>query len=740
MPATRHLLIAVLVTGPSAVSAADPRGDHFESRVRPALIESCVRCHGPEKASGGLRLDSREAILRGGESGPAIVVGKPSESLLLKAIRREKDLAAMPPKEPLKADAVVAFERWVREGAVWPASAAPIRSARHWAFEPVRAVSPPDGIAATPIDAFILAKLREKGLTPVGPADKLTLIRRATFDLTGLPPTPAEIDAFLADSSPDAFAKIVDRLLSSPRYGEKWGRQWLDVVRYADTAGETADFPVPDAWRYRNYVIAALNADTPYDQFIREQLAGDILAARLPANAPPDRYAELITATGYLAVARRFGFDVQKDHFLTIEDTIDTVGKSLLGLTIGCARCHDHKYDPVSAADYYALYGIFESTRYPHPGCEKDKSPHDSIPLVPPAELAEKREAFRMLVGAAAGTRVDAMLARSVPHAYAVAEGSPHDAQLQKRGDPDSRGDAIPRRFLTVLGGQKLPPSSGSGRLALAGWLTDPKNPLTARVMVNRIWQGHFGTGLVATPNDFGTRGSPPTHPELLDWLSARFVASGWSVKTLHRQIMLSDAYQRSAAMNPVNLKADPGNADLWRFPRRRLTAEEIRDAMLAVSGDLDPTPGGPHPFPDPKGWGFTQHNPFAAVYDTNRRSVYLMTQRIKRHPFLALFDGPDTNASTAARQTTTVPTQALYFLNDPFVHARAESLAGRLLKLPDEAARVDFACRVLYGRPADDRDRAIARRFVADSPDSKPAWATWVRVLFAGNEFVYID
>jgi hypothetical protein len=735
----RALFSLLLVVGATHVRAADPKADHFESKVRPVFVEFCVRCHGPEKASSGLRLDTRKDLLEGGSAGSAIVAGKPDESLILKAARRVKGVAAMPPDKPLKAEAVAALEQWIRDGAEWPAESAPIRTAKHWAFEPVRAQEPPTA-ASHPIDAFILAKLREKGLKPVGPADKLTLLRRVTFDLTGLPPTPEEIEAFLSDSSPDAFRKVVERLLASPRYGEKWGRYWLDVVRYADTAGETADYPVPDAWRYRNYVINAFNADKPYDRFITEQLAGDILASQLPPGTNDERYAELITGTGYLAVARRFGFDVLADHFLTIEDTIDTFGKSFLGLTIGCARCHDHKYDPISAKDYYALYGIFESTRYPHPGCEKDKSPHDFVSLLPATRMSERANTLRGLVGAPIGIKVDRVVAKTTPQAYAVWEGSPHDAQIQNRGDPNARGPAVPRRFLTVLGGQSLSPNSGSGRLALAGWVADPKNPLTARVMVNRIWAGHFGTGLVATPNDFGTRGTIPTHPELLDWLAFQFVKNGWSIKELHRIIVTSEAYQRSAAADEGNVKTDPGDSYLWRYPRRRLNAEEIRDAMLAVSGDLDTTPGGPHPFPDSKTWGFTQHGPFSAVYETNRRSVYLMTQRIKRHPFLALFDGPDPNTSTASRQSTIVPTQALFFLNDPFAHARAESLAVRVLKLPDDKTRVEYVCRLFFGRPAREKDLAIAGRFLTNEGDRKATCAAWLRVLFASNEFLYID
>jgi cytochrome c553 len=728
----------LLAAGVSHLQAADAKGDHFESLVRPVLVEKCVRCHGPEKSSGGLRLDSRKAMLQGGDSGPAIVEGKPAESLLLKAVRREKGVEAMPPDKPLKAEAVAALEQWVRDGATWPETAAPVRVERHWAFEPVRRIEAPAGLSSHPVDAFILAKLREKGLKPVHRADRLTLLRRATYDLTGLPPTPAEIEAFLEDDSADAFVKVVERLLASPHYGEKWGRHWLDVVRYADTAGETADFPVPDAWRYRNYVINAFNVDRPYDEFIAEQLAGDIIAsARL---MPDDRRAELITATGYLAVARRFGFDVHADHFLTLEDTIDTFGKSFLGVTIGCARCHDHKYDPITARDYYALYGIFESTRYPHPGCEKEKAPRDRVPLVPIEKVQAAVKGLPAVVGAAAGTKADSLVTRATPHAYAVWEGNPHDAHLQKRGDPNSRGEAVPRRFLTLLGGQKLPPNSGSGRLELAKWVADAANPLTARVMVNRIWAGHFGTGLVATPNDFGTRGLSPSHPELLDYLAGRFVKDGWSIKQMHRLIMLSETYQRAASVEPMNMQADPADRYLWRFPRRRLTAEEIRDTLLVVSGDLDPTPAGPHPFPDPKSWGFTQHAPFSAVYETNRRSVYLMTQRLKRHPFLALFDGPDPNASTPGRQTTIVPTQALFFLNDPFAHARAESLASRLLKLPDERSRVDQACLLLYGRPARETDRAIARRMLEGKKDDRAAYAAWLRVLFASNELVFID
>ncbi len=553
-----------------------------------------------------------------------------------------------------------------------------------------------------------------RGLTPVGLAERGALIRRASFDLLGLPPAPDEVEAFLGDTSCVAYEKLIDRLLASPHYGERWGRHWLDVVRYADTAGETADFPVPDAWRYRNWVIAAFNHDLPYDQFLREQLAGDLLAAQLP----PDQRHDLTVATGYIAIARRFGFDTVADHHLTIEDTIDVLGKSVLGLTIGCARCHDHKYDPISAADFYALYGIFDSTRYPFPGCEKTRMPKDMIAL-PSTGLA-----------------------------YAVTEAKPHDVAIHQRGDPKTPGEVVPRRFLELFGGQPVAaPAKTSGRLQLADWLTGPAGPLAARVMVNRIWQHHFGAGLVKTPSDFGTRGEPPSHPALLDFLARRFIESGWSVKAMHRLIMTSDAYRRSSGFHEANARIDPENVALWRFARRRLSAEEIRDTLLAVSGDLDRTPGAAHPFPDVKTWQFTQHSPFAARYDHNRRSVYLMTQRIKRHPFLALFDGPDANASTGIRHTTTVPTQSLYFMNDPFIHAQANSLATRLLRLENDDARLERAYRLFFGRLPSIRDREVNRRFLDDtlretkrSDGLRSAWAAWLRVMFASNEFVCVD
>ena len=384
---------------------ADERDDFFEGRIRPVLVGTCFRCHGGAKTSGALRLDSREALLKGGESGPAIVSGNPRQSLLVQVIEHREGVAAMPPEKgkALRPDQIADFSAWIQGGAAWPARSAKFATSRHWAFEPVRTVTPPvvqdKSWVKTSVDAFIRAKQELAGVHPAPLGDKGTLLRRATLDLTGLPPTPAEAEAFLRDSSPGAFASVVDRLLRSPAYGERWGRHWLDVARYADTAGETADYPVPTAWRYRNYVIHAFNTDKPYDAFVREQIAGDILAH----EGPPELFAERVTATGYLALSRRFGFDSENYHHLTIQDSIDTLGQTVLGLSLGCARCHDHKFDPVSMRDYYALYGIFDSSRYAFPGSEQKNRVRSMVPLVPPAESGPKWLAFETQISTLAG-------------------------------------------------------------------------------------------------------------------------------------------------------------------------------------------------------------------------------------------------------------------------------------------------------------------------------------------------
>jgi hypothetical protein len=796
---TLALLLLVLSAQAGRAGPSAPEEEtFFEVKVRPVLLDTCFRCHGGEKTSGGLRVDSRASLLKGGDGGPVLVPGRPDDSRLIQAIRHRPgaDLR-MPPRRRLPESTVSDLEAWVRRGAYWPASASgqtPATPAeRHWAYRPVRKVEPPpdpSGWAAGPVDDFIAAGLRARGLRPAPPADKRTLLRRVTFDLVGLPPTPEEIAAFLGDASLDAYARVVDRLLASPHYGERWGRHWMDVVRYADTAGDNADYPVPEAARYRDYIIDSFNADRPYDAFVREQLAGDVLAR----GGPPGRYAEQVVATTYLALSRRYLTAPYEAWHLTLEDVIDTTGRAFLGLTLRCARCHDHKYDPVTRADYYALYGIFASTQFPYAGSEEFasmKKPREHfVPLAPAAEtsaalatrgrqLDEVRAALGRLEKSGPREKVEALraglrtlertnLPPDVPGAYAVCEGKPVDVPIQLGGDPDRPGPVVPRgvpKFLAGKASFAIAPGS-SGRLELARWLTRPDHPLTARVLVNRVWQHHFGRGLVATPSNFGVRGSPPTHPELLDWLAATFVEDGWSIKKLHRRIVLSRTYQQasiadcvlriadsstpqSAIRNPQS--ADPGNLAYGRFGRR-LDAEAIRDALLAASGRLDRGRPGPHPFPPLSSWGWTQHHPFKAVYPSDHRSVYLMTQRLQRHPFFALFDGPDPNVTTEARGTSTAPLQGLYFLNNPFVAEQARGLARRVrAAAADPARRYALACELTWGRPptAAETEAALAyvRRYreeaarsgAAGDPEEE-AWTSLARVLFCANEFVYID
>jgi hypothetical protein len=753
---------------------------YFEKNIRPLLAENCYGCHSAKapKPMGGLLVDSKGGLLRGGGSGaPAIVPGKPDESLLVNAIRQTGPLK-MPPGRKLDAAQIDAVVEWVRMGAPDPRAdeTRPLpppydfaKAREHWAFRPVQDPAPPRVSAAewrqSPIDAFIKAKLDAEGLVPLPRASKLALIRRATYDLTGLPPTPEQIDAFLKDGSPKAFEKVVDRLLASQQYGEKWGRHWLDVARYADTAGDNADFPVPSMVRYRNWVIEAFNRDLPYDEFVREQLAGDILADR--GNI--EDYQQKNIATGYIANSRRFGSRAAEFH-LTIDDTIDNLGKGILGLTVGCARCHDHKFDPIPTADYYALYGIFKSTNYAHAGTEI--YPHTyGFTALDPGQSAELKRYETELSGL--DNRIEDMKAGRIKFAtpeekkkaeqenrervrklaaeypyfqkiYGVTEGKPVDARILVRGEPQTLGPAVPRGFLTILGGQKLPPEEkGSGRRELAQWITDSKNPLPARVMVNRIWQWHFGRGIVATPDDFGTRGEAPSHPELLDYLASRFVEGGWSVKKMHRLIMLSRAYQTASGDNTADELKDAKNAFLWRYPRRRLDAEEIRDSLLAVSGNLDQAPGGEHPFTQEMTWRYTQHVPFIAAeekFANNKRSVYLMQQRIRRQPFLDLFDGADPNAETGTRPLTVTALQALYTMNDAFFHAQAAALAKRVeTSATGETERLRFAFRVLYGRaPAADEVRDM-HQFLTES-GSDEGWPALMRVLLASNEFLTLD
>jgi mono/diheme cytochrome c family protein len=825
------LLAALTAFVRAEESAAFPpeQIEFFEKKIRPVLVEHCAKCHSAqgEKIKGGLVIDSRDGLVKGGDTGPAVIPGNPEKSLIIAAIRYSDEDLQMPPKHRLSDQQIHDFEEWVRMGAPDPRTAAMAdkpaidfeKAKGFWSFQPVRDPMPAtvkdSAWARNEIDAFLLTKLEASGLAPNPDADPRAFIRRATYDLTGLPPTPQEVAAFIAASSHDrqaANSDLIERLLASPAYGEKWGRHWLDLVRYADTSGCNSDFPVPSAYRYRNYVIDAFNRDKPYDQFLREQIAGDLL----PPASEAERQ-ERIVATGYLAIARRFGSRANEFH-LTIEDLIDNLGKTALGLSVNCARCHDHKFDPITNRDYYALYGIFDSTKYAFPGTEIYPHTKDFVPLVADRAQSEKfmsdmdalaglddrveslknekrklereeKKAAELAANApvsegdkaapaqdseaepAAPKRTSADVVRelqevkarqselvkmseSLPKAYAVREGQPHDAKIQKKGDPKVLGDEVPRAWLTVLGGETLPPEEkGSGRRELAEWLTAPANPLTARVMVNRIWQFHFGKGLVKTPNDFGVRGEAPTHPELLDWLATRFIESGWSIKQMHRLIMLSRAYQMSASDREDGLAKDVSNDLHWKFDRRRLDAEEVRDSILAVADSLDRTPGERHPFRPESEYHYTQHKPYVDDYPTLKRAVYLMQQRIRKQPFLQTFDGADTNAPTAVRPLSTTPLQALWMMNDGLAHEQAGRFADRLMKeFSDDPARIQLAHDLAFARPAQPEEVAAAQDYLArvtealaaaDMPEPerpRAALASYARVLLSSNEFLFLE
>jgi len=765
---------------------ADPRVEHFELHIRPVLMNTCVECHGRQKAEHDLRVDRRVTIVNGGKSGPAIVPGKPDKSLLIQALRHEHPDIQMPPDERLDARVVDAFEKWVREGAVWPErsniredSIDLDKAKKYWAFRPVREPKTPDVKgASTPIDAFIEARLRDAKLKPLERADKRTLLRRATFDLTGLPPTQEQIDAFLSDRSPDAFAKVVDRLLASREYGRRWGRHWLDVARYADTCGDGCDRPVPEARLYRDYVIDAFNNDMPYDQFIREQIAGDILAER-----DSERYAEKVIATGYVALTRRFGNSKFADFELVVDNTIDTIGRGLLGMTLACARCHDHKFDAVTLEDYYGLYGYFKSTQYPHPGTEAARDRSDFVPLDPElarrfkeidSVLGAKRHKLEKMKKAARKGELSADNKKQIPSletevaelqkqlpevpiAYAVTDNREEvgDAKVHMAGNPDTLGEAVPRGFLRVITPDpaNVDPKR-SGRLELANWIVADDNPLTPRVIVNRIWHWHFGRGIVETTDNFGTQGKAPTHPKLLDYLAAQFVDSGWSIKRMHRMIMLTDAYQRTSRPESQHLQTDPRNTLLWRFNRQRLEAEAIRDSVLFVAGRLDFADGGDHPFPPlEKHKQFTQHRPFFDVYEHNKRSVYLMTPRLTKHPFLAMFDGPNPNRTTGVRDESTVPLQSLFMMNSAFVRENATAFGKRMLESgDDDAARLRFGYEAAFARQPSESELAemiaymdhLRERLTAAKRSkqeaARDAYTSVARVLMSSNEFLHID
>ncbi|MEY2879552.1 MAG: hypothetical protein RLZZ15_1932 [Verrucomicrobiota bacterium] len=746
---------------PAAISPEDLK--FFETKIRPVLTERCYKCHSHEsdKIRGGLVLDSREGTLHGGNTGPAIVPGKPKESLLIQAVAYKDEDLQMPPKGDKLSDAQIAdLTEWVRRGAPDPRSRVSAGSAasyggvgkNHWAFQPVKKPALPTtgnpAWAKTPVDDFILAKLEANGLTPNAPADKSTLIRRVTYDLIGLPPTEKEIEDFLIDTSPNAYARVVDRLLASPHYGERWARYWLDVARFSDTKGDVkgqVDRRFPHAWTYRDYVIDAFNRDKPYNQFIVEQLAADkVLDAQFAKLRAKDKNAarpvdqSALAALGFLTLGNQF--QGRMDDI--IGDQIDTTSKAFLGLTVACARCHDHKFDPIPTKDYYSLYGVFANSYGTTPALPSDlpalatklPSTPDLLDYMTKADALKKkmanyeqeRIAFRKSRTKDRDKnrelqRREREITGEIADLETTHPGAParantlHDVARSRdytvllRGEAQNKGDTVPRRFLEILSPdpKKRPEwHEGSGRLQLALAIADPKNPMTARVLVNRLWQQHWGTGFVSTPDDLGNMSSAPTHPELLDWLAATFVEGGWSVKNLQRQIVLSAAYQQSGHTNAKFAEIDPNNKFLWRANLRRLDFEAMHDALLQITGELDRTIGGRPVLLTSEGFA-------------TRRALYVRIDRQNPPELLTQFDFPSPDVPTGRRYETLVPQQALFLMNSPMVIETSRKLVDRasFAALKSDEERVTSLYLAVYQRPPTTKEIALAVGYVKQNP-----------------------
>ncbi len=718
--------VALPAAAPSAADLA-----FFESRVRPLLVERCHQCHSAKakKQRGGLLLDSRAGVLEGGDTGPAVDPARPEASLLLKAVGYTDTALQMPPTGKLPAREIAVLEEWVRRGAPMPEAGGPAGSRgidlaegrKFWSFQQPRSIAPPPvSDSAWPlrrIDSFVLAELDKHGLRPSAPASRRVLIRRVSFDLVGLPPSPEEVEAFVNDPDPAAYERLVDRLLASPQYGERWGRFWLDLARYCDVTESWSESKA-QPWRYRDWVVGALNEDLPYDRFVQKQIAADLL----PEAAPADR-----AALGFLGLSPNYWKELKlaPDVIKTVvaeewEERIGALTGTFLGLTVACARCHDHKFDPITTQDYYALAGVLASTRV------ADR------PLLPDAEAARlARPLPRDVPLAAAVDDAGQFVLADGPNKTKVEyrPGVARDLAVQVRGNPASNGPVVPRRFLAVLSSDPPRPfRQGSGRLELAQALVREGAPLASRVIVNRVWKHHFGVGLVETPSDFGRQGARPSHPELLDDLAARFMAEGWSLKWLHREVLLSATYRQASAHDGARHAVDPDDRWLWRMPRRRLEVEAWRDAMLAASGDLVREVGGP-----PQDLGDARNR---------RRTLYGTVKRRDLHDMLRLNDFPDPTATSAGRVPTTTPLQQLFVLNSPFVQRQAATLARRLAA--DEPggteARVRRAYALLFGRPPRDREVRLALDFLGEARGSVPAWASYCQALLGSNEFLFID
>jgi len=822
----------------------------FENKVRPLLVEHCLRCHGDKKQQGQLRLDTAVGVAAGADGEAVIAPGKPDDSKLIHSVRRNGDYA-MPPDKPLTKDQVEILTAWVKLGAPFPADATTVqakpKASDHWAFKPIADSAVPAGPDANPIDRFLEAKLKVAGLGFADAVSREAMIRRAYFDLIGLPPTVEQVQRFVADPSPTAYETVLEELLASPHYGERWGRWWLDIARYADSKGYVfnEDRNYPHAYTFRDYVIRSLNEDKPYDRFVIEQIAADLL--------PQTDDRKQLAAMGFLTVGRRFS---NNPHDI-IDDRIDVVTRGLMGLTVQCARCHDHKFDPVGIGDYYSLYGVFAASTEPKeypvigevPNSTEYAAFHAEVTLKEkaivdykikrhaeilaelrkvdsianyltgvkdltgkPAEAADTLARERSLRQAVlsrwrdltakdgwperlkeltdagnikafaaalltAETRVGPPTADELMLRKVFAAGGPFDVpfaefdklilrddrnklvDLQKkldafrasskfnppramvlndlpapgqqqiflRGNPNNRGPVVPRQFVSLVGETRKPFAKGSGRLELAQAVVDPKNPLTARVLVNRVWLMHFGKALVATPSDFGLRSDTPTHPELLDWLSTQFVKDGWSLKKLHRRLMLSRAYRQSAEASAASVKVDPENRLLSHHNRRRLDFESLHDSLLAVSGNLDRTV-------------FGRSVNLFGTFPSPRRAIYASIDRQNLPGTFRNFDFPAPDTHSPQRYLTTVPQQALFFLNSPFAVSQARTLARSpyVLWHIDPGTRVTKLYRTILQRKPNPTETALGVEFLKSTgPDGL---ALFAQALLCSNEFAFVD
>ncbi len=774
-----------LATGLATETArgADAPADveYFERHVRPIFERHCVACPSADtKPAGGFRVDDRNGLVQGGNSGPGIVPGKPQDSLLLKRVAKDAKKRMPAEGEPLSDEQIAVLARWIENGAAWPALQVKVQRdsadyeklrQTHWAWQPIRDTAAPTvSDSAWPrgaIDHFVLARLETERLAPVADADKASLLRRITFDLTGLPPSRDELQAFAADDSPQAFPTVVDRLLKSPAFGEHWARHWLDVARYGESTGPSRNIPYPHAWRYRDYVIDAFNRDMPFPQFVREQLAGDLLPAADDDAANRQRIATGFLALGVKDVNQRFPIRFQMDN---VDEQIDVVSRALLGLTVSCARCHDHKFDPVPQADYYALAGIFTSTEM-YAGVKSLMGggglayyvPKRLVPLmgsdssgVDPAEVAkleaeaaEAKRAWDAVRGKPEGLKagpdgvphqrtlklkLDALQAKVAaatdPAARGLVTHGVRDAEkigdtaLRVRGEAEKTGPVIPRGFLSAVPVPGSAPvnTAESGRRELAEWIVSDANPLTARVLANRVWSKLFGRGLVVSVDNFGVTGEKPSHPELLDHLAATTIADGWSVKRLVRRLVLSRVYQLSSDSTPAHLERDPDNRWLWRHSPRRLTAEEIRDAMLASAGQLSGIRPEASPVRKLRMVEMRDNGPEARgihdqATDSRARSVYLPQLRGLTPKSLEAFDPVDPTLVSGSREVTTVPSQALYLLNGGFVRQNALALARELLAgdSDEDALRIRTAYQRVLGRDPTTLEIARVESFLRD-------------------------